>query len=307
MTTDTDLQAEIDATTPAEPQFDPDGVRSLDGIDEILDEDGYPTDEALEAIARWVGSPRVLLEDLLDPIFESYGGLSVTTDIDEYAKPVRKVRFATGGWSGCEHALSALRKNFFWFLWWETSARGGAHTFEIPEQSYDKPLVKMLPIRDTSVLEDTASVADMMNLMEQTVRTVPTTDVDPTERLLRGRIVVEEALEFAEALGLVITTPGHDLVAKDTVTVEIDQTKEIDLVETLDATADLIVVVKGSAHTFGLPVDDAFRIVHETNMAKAPGGVLIRRPEDNKILKPEGWVGPTEGLIALLRERGWQG
>ena len=304
MTTNFDLQAEIDATEPDEPRFDPDGIRTLDGIDEILDENGYPTDEALEAIARWTGTPRVLLDDLLAPIFEPYGNLTISTDIDEYAKPVRKVRFATGGWSGCESAIGALRQNFFWFLWWTTSTRGGVTEFEIPEQSYDKPLVKVLPQRN--VLADTAAVGQFMRAFGQEVRTVPTADVDPNERLLRGRIVLEEALEFTDALGLVVTTPGHDIVAKGTVTVEIDPDKDVDLVETLDATTDLIVVVKGSAHTFGLPVDDAFEIVHASNMAKlGPDGKPIRRA-DGKVLKPEGWVGPTEGLIALLRERGWQ-
>lgn len=279
---------------------------TLASIEEIVDADGYPTDEVLALIETWTGTPRVLLDEVLSPIFEAYGSIKVTTDIDEFARPVRNVRITTGGWSGCEDAIGSLRQTFFWTLWWETSKRGGLFEFSIPEEVFDHPMTAF-PRRRSEVLEDTASVAEMMNLMEQTVRTVPTTDVEESERLLRGRIVVEEALEFAEALGLVITTPGHDLVTKKSVTIEIDPDKEIDLVETFDAAADLIVVVKGSTHTFGLPIDEGFRIVHGTNMAKAPGGVLIRRPEDNKILKPEGWVGPTEGLTALLRERGWQG
>lgn len=151
------------------------------------------------------------------------------------------------------------------------------------------------------ILPDSAAVADFMRAFGQTVRTSPTVDISDEERLLRARLVFEEALEFVEAMGCVVSTPGHDLVEKDTVTVDLDPHGAIDLVETTDAIADLIVVTKGSAHTLGVPCDAAFDIVHETNMAKLDPhtGEPIRRA-DGKVIKPEGWVGPTEKLRALL-------
>lgn len=51
-----------------------------------------------------------------------------------------------------------------------------------------------------------------------------------------------------------------------------------------------------------MPLDAAFNIVHQTNLAKVGGPVR----EDGKRGKPEGWVGPTEDLRALLVEHGWR-
>lgn len=152
-----------------------------------------------------------------------------------------------------------------------------------------------------TVLADTAAVADLMHALGQTVRTTPTTDITDTERVLRARLVLEEALEFVEAMGCeaVTTTGGTTSVTKESVLVEVNPAKQIDLVEATDAMADIIVVTKGSAHTLGVPVDEATRIVHGTNMAKVGGPVRA----DGKGLKPEGWVPPTEALRVLLERR----
>ncbi|WP_349238414.1 hypothetical protein [Nocardioides sp. InS609-2] len=145
-----------------------------------------------------------------------------------------------------------------------------------------------------------------MHAFGQEVRSTPTTDITPDERALRARLVLEEALEFVEAMGCDATVDDVD-VTKDSVTVEINRDVETDLVEATDALADLNVVGKGSALTLGIPVDDAFRIVHRTNMAKlGPDGEPIRR-DDGKVQKPEGWQPPTQALRDLLLERGWAG
>lgn len=154
-----------------------------------------------------------------------------------------------------------------------------------------------------STLPDTDAVAAFMDAFEQTVRTTPTADIPEDERRLRVALVVEEALEFAAAMGCTVRTPDPDglIPVKGTI-VEIDPNAEgIDLVEATDALADIIVVTKGSALTLGVPVDRAFQIVHGTNMAKlGPDGKIIRRPEDGKVLKPAGWVPPTDAIRALL-------
>lgn len=152
-----------------------------------------------------------------------------------------------------------------------------------------------------AALADTVAVAEFMTAFGQTVRTSPTSDVTNEERLLRARLVFEEALEFVEAMGCIVSTPGHELVEKHSVSVDIDIDASIDLVEATDAIADLVVVTKGSAHTLGVDCDAAFGIVHATNMAKLDPhtGAPIRR-EDGKVIKPAGWVGPTEKLRQLL-------
>lgn len=56
----------------------------------------------------------------------------------------------------------------------------------------------------------------------------------------------------------------------------------------LDGACDVLVVVLGTLHAYGLPFNEAWREVHRTNMAKKDGPVR----EDGKVLKPEGWQPP---------------
>ena len=64
-----------------------------------------------------------------------------------------------------------------------------------------------------------------------------------------------------------------------------------DLVEVVDALADIIYIACGTAVSYGIPLDDIFAEVHRSNMAKLVDGKVILR-EDGKIKKPEGWTPP---------------
>lgn len=153
---------------------------------------------------------------------------------------------------------------------------------------------------DANPLSDTAAVAQMMRALDQQVRTTPCADVPDAERLLRARLVLEEALELVDALGF---TTGLDDAGNVAVLTPSGGPAPADLVECADALADLTVVVKGTGHTMGIPVDAAFDVVHATNMAKVgPDGKVTRR-DDGKVLKPAGWQPPTEGLRALVQQR----
>lgn len=153
---------------------------------------------------------------------------------------------------------------------------------------------------------ETHAVRDFMLAFEQTVRDTPTTNITDAERLLRARLIVEEAVEFAEAMGCTIRPAPDGTITAKTVQVDLDPTKGIDLVEAADAIADITVVNKGSGHALGVPQDAVFEVVHGTNMAKlGPDGRVLRRPSDGKVCKPEGWEPPTERIRALLIEAGW--
>lgn len=76
--------------------------------------------------------------------------------------------------------------------------------------------------------------------------------------------------------------------------------EHFDVVEVADGMADLIYVTVGMAIAYGIPLEEVFAEVHRTNMAKFPDGKVIRRPEDGKVLKPEGWVPPD---VAGILER----
>ena len=67
-----------------------------------------------------------------------------------------------------------------------------------------------------------------------------------------------------------------------------------DLVEVLDALADIGYILAGTIINHGMQhiYDDAFDEVHKSNMAKLVDGKVLRR-EDGKVMKPEGWQPPN--------------
>jgi predicted HAD superfamily Cof-like phosphohydrolase len=66
-----------------------------------------------------------------------------------------------------------------------------------------------------------------------------------------------------------------------------------DKVETLDALIDIIVVTIGAIHSMGGDAEGAWNEVMRTNMAKIdPETGKVRKREDGKVLKPEGWKPP---------------
>jgi hypothetical protein len=63
--------------------------------------------------------------------------------------------------------------------------------------------------------------------------------------------------------------------------------------EQLDACMDMIWVILGFCHMKGYDISGAWDEVVKTNMAKVdPVTGKVRRREDGKILKPEGWKPP---------------
>ena len=67
-----------------------------------------------------------------------------------------------------------------------------------------------------------------------------------------------------------------------------------DLVEVLDALADIGYILAGTIINHGMQhiYDDAFDEVHRSNMAKLVDGKVLRR-EDGKVMKPKGWQPPN--------------
>ena len=66
-----------------------------------------------------------------------------------------------------------------------------------------------------------------------------------------------------------------------------------DIVEIADALTDLLYVVYGAGHAFGIDLDECFLEVHESNMSKlGEGGRPIYR-EDGKVLKGPDYFPPN--------------
>jgi len=66
-----------------------------------------------------------------------------------------------------------------------------------------------------------------------------------------------------------------------------------DPTEQLDALIDILVVTIGAIHSGGFDAEGAWNEVMRTNFAKIdPATGKVRKREDGKVLKPEGWTAP---------------
>ena len=64
------------------------------------------------------------LVEFIRPTFEEMGSIRIGH---------KWIKFATGGWSGNEEIIGAMRSNYgIWSLLWESSHRGGLHIFHKP-------------------------------------------------------------------------------------------------------------------------------------------------------------------------------
>jgi predicted HAD superfamily Cof-like phosphohydrolase len=109
------------------------------------------------------------------------------------------------------------------------------------------------------------------------VRTYP--DAAPDEWELRYALIAEELEEYFQAA------------------------QAGDVVEIADALADLIYVVFGAALAHGIPIEEVFYEVHESNMSKLTNDGKVLRREDGKILKSDQYRPPE--LCVAHPAAGW--
>lgn len=97
-----------------------------------FDRDGYPTDETLTAIRFWPHTDFAALCEFARAAWHYPDYITMKDGV---------LTAATGGWSGNESVISALRQNrVFWGLCWRESVRGGRHVFELPESMRKPPV-----------------------------------------------------------------------------------------------------------------------------------------------------------------------
>ena len=110
-------------------------------------------------------------------------------------------------------------------------------------------------------------VEDFMEAMGQEINAVPTWPEEEIQRL-RLDLIEEELDELHYAID------------------------NKDMVEIADALGDLLYVVYGAGHAFGIDLDECFKEIHASNMSKlGPDGKPIKR-EDGKVLKPDTFFPP---------------
>tara|TARA_R100000388_G_scaffold76433_1_gene55557 strand:+ start:81 stop:467 length:387 start_codon:yes stop_codon:yes gene_type:complete len=119
-------------------------------------------------------------------------------------------------------------------------------------------------------------VGDFMEAFGQSVEMEPTWP-DFNTRELRLELIQEELDELSDAVA------------------------DRDMIQIADALTDLLYVVYGAGHSFGIDLDECFEEVHRSNMSKlGENGRPIHR-EDGKVLKGPGYFEPDlEGILGAL-------
>lgn len=102
---------------------------TIDELADMLDDDGYPNEAALQRIRDW---PHTDFGGLVEfVIFLWRYPIEAPGDDGEW-------QISTSGWSGNESIVAALEENrMFWALCWQSSRRGGHYEFRIrcPEKA----------------------------------------------------------------------------------------------------------------------------------------------------------------------------
>lgn len=102
---------------------------------DLYDGDGYPTNEALERLEHFEGTPAEMAEYIKSLM--KMGGAKIEDFTDEWDRPRKRLTLVTMGWSGCESVIGVLHKTLFHFAYWQSSHRGGLYTYEIPMLTWD--------------------------------------------------------------------------------------------------------------------------------------------------------------------------
>lgn len=100
-----------------------------------LDDDGYPTEETLKIIREWQYDEVQRYADLMAFVGKAWHWqdyMYVNATKNSFGDRVWEYTCITGGWSGNEELVGALKDNvIFWTMCWRESHRGGKHIFEV--------------------------------------------------------------------------------------------------------------------------------------------------------------------------------
>lgn len=127
------------------------------------------------------------------------------------------------------------------------------------------------------------------------VRWSPTVPADDEVRF-RMKLVGEEFVEFIDACAghsgdvSAATSSWREAIAEMVIA--------LDMPAAVDAIADLMYVLEGTAAAFGVHMPPVLAEVQRANMSKDPNG------PDKKPVKPEGWTPPD--VEGVLRAQGWK-
>jgi predicted HAD superfamily Cof-like phosphohydrolase len=112
-------------------------------------------------------------------------------------------------------------------------------------------------------------------------------DFLPMKTTRRHNLIMEESREVAEAIEYLENTYFNETSSSMAEARE-ELAKEL---------ADLLYVVYGTAEELGIPIEEVFKVVHESNMSKVWSDGMVVRNHFGKILKPDTYVKPDLSFI----------
>ena len=119
---------------------------------------------------------------------------------------------------------------------------------------------------------------------------------DEATRVLRAKLIVEEALETVRALGVRVQAGSGSL---DMDTLVFEAAGSVDVEGVADGCADISVVTIGTLVAFGIDDDSLLEEVDRANLRKFGPGAHVRA--DGKWMKPPDWSPPD--IAGVLRGR----
>jgi predicted HAD superfamily Cof-like phosphohydrolase len=149
------------------------------------------------------------------------------------------------------------------------------------------------PVNAGSLRPAIQDVVDFHTAMGQPVMKTLHTPGDDRVRL-RANLIIEECKETVDAMFEKCAGLPYEWDNVEYRDVNVDH------VELADGLADLIYVVIGAANEFGIPLEKVWDVVHASNMAKIGPNGEVKRREDGKVIKPDGWTPPdVKGVLGV--------
>lgn len=131
---------------------------------------------------------------------------------------------------------------------------------------------------------------------------------DEKVRLLRARLILEEAMETILALGIDLNVRytgvgagGEIPVTKKSIRFDVNPTRQPDLIEIADGCADISVVTTGTLSACGIADLPLLEEVDRSNLDKFRGDAH-RCPDTGKWIKPTDWTAPD--IVQVLINQG---
>ena len=135
-------------------------------------------------------------------------------------------------------------------------------------------------------------VREFMRRVGQDTPPSPVTPDAPT-RMLRAKLILEEALETVAALGVEVTVSAGEAnvpLGAGSSSLSFETTAEADLEGVVDGCADISVVTIGTLIAFGVDDEPVLEEVDAANLRKFGPGSRMR--DDGKWIKPPDWTPP---------------